>query len=81
MPTYDYVCKDCGHHLSAEQRMTDTRLTDCPSCGKPSLERVLSASGFALKGSGWYRTDKGASKSDKDAAPLPPCAGGTCSCH
>ncbi len=34
MPTYEYVCKDCGHHLSAEQRMSDPRLTDCPHCGK-----------------------------------------------
>ncbi|MHB8249154.1 MAG: FmdB family zinc ribbon protein [Acidithiobacillus sp.] len=86
MPTYEYVCKECGHHLAVEQRMTEARLTDCPHCGKAALERVLSASGFALKGSGWYQTDfKGGSKPAEDkseaAAVPPPCAGGACACH
>lgn len=65
--------------------MTEARLTDCPQCGKPALERVLSASGFALKGSGWYQTDfKGGSKPSEDkgeTALPPPCAGGACACH
>ncbi|MBN2678697.1 zinc ribbon domain-containing protein [Acidithiobacillus montserratensis] len=85
MPTYEYVCKDCGHHLSAEQRMSDARLTDCPVCGKPGLERQLSAGAFALKGSGWYETDFKGSKSNatKSEAPsaAPACPGGSCACH
>ncbi|MGC8503993.1 MAG: FmdB family zinc ribbon protein [Acidithiobacillus sp.] len=85
MPTYEYVCKECGHRFAVEQRMTEARLTDCPQCGKPALERVLSASGFALKGSGWYQTDfKGGSKPSEDkgeTAVPPPCAGGACTCH
>ncbi|MHB8225106.1 FmdB family zinc ribbon protein [Acidithiobacillus sp.] len=86
MPTYEYVCKDCGHHLSAEQRMSDPRLTDCPHCGKPGLERQLSAGGFALKGSGWYQTDfkGGCSKADEskpEATAAPSCPAGGCACH
>ncbi|MDX5933711.1 FmdB family zinc ribbon protein [Acidithiobacillus thiooxidans] len=86
MPTYEYVCKDCGHHLSAEQRMSDARLTDCPACGKPGLERQLSAGAFALKGSGWYETDfkgskGGATKSEAASSAAPACPGGSCACH
>ncbi|MCE5387767.1 MAG: zinc ribbon domain-containing protein [Acidithiobacillus sp.] len=84
MPTYAYVCKDCGHSLSVEQKMSEARLVDCPACGQPSLERQLSAGGFALKGSGWYQTDfKGSKQPSKSSeeTPLPPCAGGSCACH
>ena len=86
MPTYEYICKGCGHQLSAEQKMSDARLVDCPACGKPGLERQLSAGGFALKGSGWYETDfKGSSKATKSdeggTSAAPPCAGGACACH
>jgi predicted nucleic acid-binding Zn ribbon protein len=63
--------------------MSDARLRDCPACGKPGLERQLSAGGFALKGSGWYATDfKGGSKASKAEEPATsPCAGGACACH
>ncbi|MCE5394276.1 MAG: zinc ribbon domain-containing protein [Acidithiobacillus sp.] len=85
MPTYAYVCKDCGHNLSVEQKMSEARLSDCPACGQPSLERQLSAGGFTLKGSGWYQTDfkgsKQPSESSEAAPPTPPCAGGSCACH
>jgi len=38
-------------------------MTVCPSCGKPSFRKLLSAAGFQLKGSGWYATDfKGSGK-------------------
>ena len=58
MPTYSYRCKNCGHILEAFQSMSDASLKDCPSCSKPTLERVLlSAPSFKLKGGGWYKTD------------------------
>lgn len=57
MPTYDYLCESCRHQFSAEQRMTETRLRDCPVCHEASLIRLISAAGFALKGNGWYKTD------------------------
>lgn len=57
MPIYEYVCKGCGHHLEALQKMADAPLTDCPECQKPELQRKISAAGFRLSGSGWYETD------------------------
>jgi predicted nucleic acid-binding Zn ribbon protein len=37
--------------------MSDAPLAECPSCGKPGLQRLLSAPRFRLKGQGWYETD------------------------
>lgn len=57
MPIYEYKCKDCGHKMEAIQKISDDPLTNCPECGKSSLQKQISASGFRLKGSGWYETD------------------------
>lgn len=37
--------------------MSDAPLVECPSCGKATLSKLVSAAGFQLKGSGWYVTD------------------------
>jgi putative FmdB family regulatory protein len=57
MPIYEYRCEGCSHELEAMQKFSDPVLTDCPSCGKPLLRKLVSAAGFQLKGSGWYATD------------------------
>ncbi|NND45315.1 MAG: zinc ribbon domain-containing protein [Xanthomonadales bacterium] len=57
MPIYEYRCRDCGHELERLQKMSDAPLRDCPSCGEQGLQRLISAAGFRLKGSGWYETD------------------------
>ncbi|MGI9270871.1 MAG: FmdB family zinc ribbon protein [Woeseiaceae bacterium] len=57
MPIYEYACKDCDHRLDALQKIADAPLLECPSCGEPSLKRLLSAPRFRLKGEGWYETD------------------------
>ena len=57
MPIYEYACKKCDHTLDALQKMADAPLVDCPSCGEPSLKKLLSAPRFRLKGQGWYETD------------------------
>jgi len=57
MPIYEYQCEQCDHILEAIQKMSDAPLSECPACGKPALKKLISASGFRLKGSGWYETD------------------------
>jgi hypothetical protein len=37
--------------------MSDPVLTDCPTCGKATFKKQLTAAGFQLKGTGWYATD------------------------
>ena len=67
MPIYEYRCSGCGHETEVLQKMSDAPLTDCPSCGKPTLTKLISAAGFQLKGSGWYVTDfRGGSKPKAD---------------
>jgi len=50
-------------------KVTDIKLTICPSCGKETFNKQLTAPGFQLKGSGWYATDfKGGPKPPADDA-------------
>lgn len=56
MPTYQYVCTECGEDLEAVQKFSDDPLTECPSCGG-RLRKRFSAVGVVFKGSGFYKTD------------------------
>ena len=72
MPFYEYLCKNCGHELEAMQKVSDSPLKKCPDCGKPQLERLMSAPVFRLKGGGWYETDfKGDKDSQRNIADRP----------
>ncbi|KAB2344118.1 FmdB family transcriptional regulator [Actinomadura rudentiformis] len=63
MPTYQYVCTECGEPLEVVQKFSDDALTECPSCSG-NLRKVFSAAGIIFKGSGFYRTDsRGSGKS------------------
>jgi len=57
MPIYEYRCAECGFQDEFLQKHSDPLMTVCPSCGKESFKKLLSAAGFQLKGSGWYATD------------------------
>ena len=63
MPIYEYECSQCRYYLEVIQKLSDARLKKCPSCGKNTLTKLISAPVFRLKGSGWYETDF---KGDKD---------------
>ena len=56
MPTYQYVCTECGGQLEAVQKFTDEALTVHEDCGG-RLRKVFSPVGIVFKGSGFYRTD------------------------
>lgn len=62
MPTYQYVCNDCGEPLEVVQKFSDDALTVCPNC-EGQLRKVFSAVGIVFKGSGFYRTDNRSSSS------------------
>ena len=57
MPFYEYQCSACKHHTEVLQKISDAPLKKCPNCGKQSLQRLISAPVFRLKGGGWYETD------------------------
>jgi putative FmdB family regulatory protein len=56
MPIYEYACTACGAKLEVFQGMKDAPLIDCHTCAKPTLQKLISATGFQLKGDGWYAT-------------------------
>src|SRR3569833_1615309 len=57
MPFYEYECSNCKFYTEVMQKISDTPLTKCPSCGKSALVKLVSAPIFRLKGGGWYETD------------------------
>ena len=57
MPIYEYRCAACGHQQEFLQKVSDAPMTVCTKCGKPAFEKMVTAAGFQLKGSGWYATD------------------------
>lgn len=87
MPFYEYRCDACGHEFEAMQKMSEPPLEKCPVCGEPKLVKLISATGFRLKGGGWYETDfksgkkknlaeTGKGKSSGGGG----CGGGKCGC-
>src|SRR3954471_11706912 len=58
MPTYDYICDNCGHEFEAFEPITSKPQTDCPTCKQPKLRRKIGPGAAILfKGSGFYQTD------------------------
>jgi len=69
MPTYEFRCPE-GHEFEKFYRSIggaeSTAL--CPVCGERA-ERMMSAAGFAVKGSGFYLTDYGKNAHRGEAPP------------
>jgi len=63
MPIYEYRCSRCEHEFEAWQKITDEPVKVCPQCKSRKVEKLISATSFQLKGSGWYATDYGRSNS------------------
>lgn len=73
MPIYEYKCSNCGELSEFIQKVNEPVKTECPLCHKEALSKVISATSFQLKGSGWYVTDfrnknKTAQKTDEKPA-------------
>ena len=68
MPTYEYICRTCGHRFDHFQSITSDALTHCTveECamtndeekGKGEVQRKVSGgAGLVFKGEGFYLTD------------------------
>ncbi len=80
MPIYEYQCKSCGRHFEIMQKISDKPIKKCIHCSDGNVEKIMSQSSFALKGSGWHKTDYAANKpcdagADKKDDKQSPCAG------
>ncbi|HEY1726460.1 MAG TPA: zinc ribbon domain-containing protein [Steroidobacteraceae bacterium] len=77
MPFYEYECSNCRYYAEVMQKISDRPLKKCPSCGRNTFKKLVSAPVFRLKGSGWYETDfksdaenkRNLVAADKDEAP------------
>jgi putative FmdB family regulatory protein len=56
MPTYEYVCKNCGDNFDVHQSFSDKPLKKHDTCGG-ELQKVFHARGIVFKGGGFYATD------------------------
>jgi putative FmdB family regulatory protein len=65
MPTYEYICKKCGHEFETLQSISAAPLKVCPEdvCAKKKWGRgavtkqISAGAGLLFKGSGFYITD------------------------
>jgi putative FmdB family regulatory protein len=62
MPIYEYECEKCGTVFEAMQAISSKPLSTCNGIGcndkdNGRVRRLVSASGFILKGSGWYTSE------------------------
>jgi putative FmdB family regulatory protein len=71
MPIYAYRCEACGFAKDVLQKVSDSPLTECPTCGKSTFKKQLTAAGFQLKGTGWYVTDFRGGSSGTSAPAVP----------
>ena len=72
MPIYEYRCSSCEE---AFEKLVKVRAEapPCPECGSDDVVKQVSASGFILKGGGWYKDhyglkSSGDSKSDSSSS-------------
>lgn len=54
MPIYEFECPTCSTVSEFTLKMSDPYPKDCPKCGKPGLEKLMSRTAFVLQGGGWY---------------------------
>ncbi len=57
MPTYEYVCRKCGHEFEQFQSIKDEPLKRCPKCKGAVKRKIGTGGGLLFKGSGFYITD------------------------
>ena len=66
MPIYEYRCEQ-GHTFEVIQRITDDPVATCQTCEAP-VERVYHPVAVHFKGSGFYNTDYGTRKRQREGA-------------
>ena len=65
MPIFEYRCEACGERFEALRSHTETSATQCPRCGDPRVERLLSV--FAV--------------TQPRTVPPGPCGSSDCACR
>ena len=69
MPTYEYQCEK-GCNFEVFQKFNASNPESCPKCGSLGIERQFSIPSIIYKGSGFYSTDYGSSKSRNSSSSI-----------
>lgn len=56
MPIYEYQCKKCNNIFEIFHKIDEECKVSCPNCLGPTI-KLISATNFILKGSGFYIND------------------------
>jgi putative FmdB family regulatory protein len=64
MPIYEYRCEN-GHTFEVMQRMTDDPVSVCSTCDAP-VQRVFHPVAVHFKGKGFYNTDYGTKRRQRE---------------
>jgi putative FmdB family regulatory protein len=76
MPIYEYQCNRCNEVFEIFHKIDEDCKVACPKCLGP-VKKLISATNFVLKGSGFYVNDypsesrKEGKKSEKEGAKEP----------
>jgi putative FmdB family regulatory protein len=76
MPIYEYQCKKCNEVFEIFHKIDEDCNAACPKCLGPA-KKLISATSFILKGSGFYVNDypstsrKEAKKAEKETSEKP----------
>jgi putative FmdB family regulatory protein len=76
MPIYEYQCQKCKQIFEIFHKIDEECNAACPKCLAPA-KKLISATNFILKGSGFYVNDypsknrREGSKADKEGAEKP----------
>ncbi|MBN1996732.1 zinc ribbon domain-containing protein [candidate division KSB1 bacterium] len=58
MPTYEYLCQNCGYKFEKFQSIVQDPVSECPVCSSNAVTRLVTGgAGVIFKGSGFYETD------------------------
>jgi putative FmdB family regulatory protein len=68
VPTYDYVCENCGRRLEVVHSIHGHGPTECASCGGP-MKKAFSAPAIHFKGTGWARKESSGRGRSRGNAP------------
>src|SRR4051812_50211931 len=74
MPIYEYRC-DNGHTFEVMQKMTDDPVSVCGTCEAP-VQRVFHPVAVHFKGKGFYNTDYGTKRRNREAERSGSAGGG-----
>ena len=76
MPTYDYICSNCGKTTEIVHSISGSPPSACPACGaEGTLRKAFNPPTIHFKGSGWAKKDRSGSGPKVSRSPDPAATG------